>query len=281
MKLSSNSAISYVPGGGDVSKALKSCTHMSIGAHPDDIEIMSFHGIKQCYRKNSFVGVVACDGAGSARSGAYSKITDKQMIVIRQEEQKKAADLGKYGALVMLNHTSSAVKDVKNKLVTEDLVHLFQSAKPKTVYLHNLADKHETHVALTLKCLLALRRLPKAQRPKKIYGCEVWRSLDWLSDKSKVALSTSGNVKLAMKLCQVHRSQVQGGKRYDLGTLGRRSANATFFESTKADVESGLSFAMDLTPLMNARVFSPKAFIKKHLLVLEKEIFQFLKTASK
>ena len=45
-------------------------------------------------------------------------------------------------------------------------------------------------------------------------------------------------------------SQICGGKRYDLATMGRRRANATYFESHGVDVATGLSYAMDLTPLI-------------------------------
>ena len=41
-----------------------------------------------------------------------------------------------------------------------------------------------------------------------------------------------------------------GGKRYDLATAGRRLAHATYYASHGTDQESALSFAMDLTPLV-------------------------------
>ena len=48
----------------------------------------------------------------------------------------------------------------------------------------------------------------------------------------------------------VFDSQIAGGKRYDLATLGRRSANATFFDSHATDAATQLIFGMDLTPLV-------------------------------
>ena len=56
--------------------------------------------------------------------------------------------------------------------------------------------------------------------------------------------------KLAAKLNGVFDSQIAGGKRYDLATLGRRSANATFFDSHATDAATQLIFGMDLTPLI-------------------------------
>jgi hypothetical protein len=40
-------------------------------------------------------------------------------------------------------------------------------------------------------------------------------------------------------------------KRYDLAAYGRRSANATFFESPATDRASQIIFGIDLTPLTN------------------------------
>ncbi len=45
-------------------------------------------------------------------------------------------------------------------------------------------------------------------------------------------------------------SQIVGGKRYDLASLGRRRANATYFESHAVDACQMMNFGMDLTPLI-------------------------------
>ena len=44
--------------------------------------------------------------------------------------------------------------------------------------------------------------------------------------------------------------RVSGGKRYDLASMGRRRANATYFASHGVDMTMGLSYGMDLTPLI-------------------------------
>jgi hypothetical protein len=80
--------------------------------------------------------------------------------------------------------------------------------------------------------------------------CEVWRNLDWLPDEDKVLMDGSGRENLAIALNGVFDSQIAGGKRYDLATIGRRSSNATFFESHVTDKTTQLNFGMDLTPLI-------------------------------
>src|SRR3989339_678250 len=56
--------------------------------------------------------------------------------------------------------------------------------------------------------------------------------------------------KKAAYLGEVFDSQIAGGKRYDLATMGRRLANATYSESHSIDKANYVSFAMDLTPLI-------------------------------
>ena len=123
--------------------------------------------------------------------------------------------------------------------------------KPKYLYTHNLADKHETHVATALKVIAALRTLAPEERPEKVYGCEVWRDLDWVCDEEKVFMDCGPHPNLMRCLSAVFDSQIVGGKRYDLAAEGRRLANATFSASHACDTYTALNYAMDLTPLMD------------------------------
>ncbi len=242
----------FIPDGIAEEQALKRTTHLCVAAHQDDIEFMAYSPIAERFgRKDKwFCGVVVTDGAGSPRNGLYADYTDEQMKAVRIEEQKKAAMRGEYGAQFMLGHSSKQVKDKSGKEIVKDLVEIFKAAKPKYVYLHNLADKHETHVATALKAIQALRELNTDELPEKVYGCEVWRNLDWLNDDEKVYLDCSAHPNLSRALSSVFDSQIIGGKRYDLAAEGRRFANATFSESHACDTYSMLNYAMDLTPIV-------------------------------
>ena len=114
-----------------------------------------------------------------------------------------------------------------------------------------MADKHETHVAVLLKVIQAIREIPRDAHPKKIYGCEVWRGLDWLADGNKIMLDVSLNPNIACSLLGVFDSQISGGKRYDRATIGRRIANATFGETHNTDEATNIIYAMDLMPLID------------------------------
>ena len=242
----------FVPDGTPEAGALARITHLGIGAHQDDLEFMAIHGILECFCQpgRSFGGITCGDGKGSPRSGSYARYTDEQMQAVRRQEQRAAAVIGRYGLMAQLDYPSRVIKDPADHTLREELERLLSVMHPQVVYTHNLADKHDTHVAVALTVVQALRELPATQRPSKVYGCEVWRDLDWVTDAEKVLLDVSGHENLAAALNGVFDSQITGGKRYDLATHGRRRANATFLESHATDQADQLCFAMDLTPLV-------------------------------
>jgi LmbE family N-acetylglucosaminyl deacetylase len=252
MKLHQSSAEIIVPDGKPIAAALERITHLGIGAHQDDLEFMAFHGILNCFAsgKNWFGGAVCTNGSGSARSGPYADYTDAQMMTVRRREQNAAAMIGRYGVMIQLDHPSSVAKSPTDPRLKEDLKQILAAACPEFVYTHNLADKHDTHIGVVIAALQAMRELPPEQRPQHVWGCEVWRNLDWLPDADKVLMDVSGRTNLAAALNGVFDSQIAGGKRYDLATAGRRAANATFFESHQTDKTTELIFGMDLTPLV-------------------------------
>jgi LmbE family N-acetylglucosaminyl deacetylase len=253
MRFHLDTAEIYIPDGQPEEKALARTTHLAISAHQDDLEIMAAGPILECYQQEDkwFTGIVVTDGRGSPRADLYENYTDEEMRLVRFKEQRKAAYVGEYAAQVMLDYSSKAVKDGQNQQPVDDLLALLQIARPRFVYTHNLADKHDTHVAVALKVIAAVRRLPSEMRPEKLYGCEVWRDLDWMVDSDKVGFDLTAHENLQAALLGVIDSQIAGGKRYDLASMGRRRANATYFESHGIDVTLGLSFAIDLSPLVH------------------------------
>jgi LmbE family N-acetylglucosaminyl deacetylase len=262
MKLTNPDADVFVPDGAAVGDALTRTTHLAIGAHQDDLEFMALHGILECFGRSDrwFTGVTMTDGSGSARSGPYGRFSDDEMSRVRVAEQRKAAVVGEYGCQIQLMFPSAIVKDSRERSPVADLTKVLANARPEVVYLHNPADKHDTHVAAVLHCIAALRALPSAQRPATVYGCEIWRSLDWLNDVDKQVLPVDAHPNLAASLSAVFDSQITGGKRYDTAILGRRTANATFFESHATDKNNALSWAMDLTPLVKDASLSPAEY---------------------
>jgi LmbE family N-acetylglucosaminyl deacetylase len=242
----------FIPDGLSIEGALGRTTHLAIAAHQDDIEIMAAAPILACYQQPDkwFTGVVVADGRGSPRDGLYKHYSDEEMRLVRFKEQRKAAVVGEYAAQIMLDYPSRTIKDGTKTGVMEDLVSLLKAAGPNVVYTHNLADKHDTHVSVTLRVIQAIRSVSESERPDLLYGCEVWRDLDWMLDGDKVSFDVSSHENLQAALVGVFDSQIAGGKRYDLATIGRRRANATYFQSHGVDTTQGLTYAMDLTPLI-------------------------------
>lgn len=256
MKFSQPSADLYAPGGKDPWAGLSSTTHLGIGAHADDLEILAFPGIAACFQhpKNRFSGIVVTDGAGAPRSGPFAQTSDVELIQLRRAEQRRAADLGHYASVIQLAHPSPAVRQSDRSAVIGDLVKIFEAAQPQTLYLHNPADRHETHIAVLIACIEALRQLPESSRPKEIYGCEVWGDLDWVPSSHVVRLPCPAPETLGTSLLDCFQSQIAGGKRYDRAALGRRYAQATFGNPNQPDSEQEIVLALDLRPLLDTNL---------------------------
>jgi LmbE family N-acetylglucosaminyl deacetylase len=266
MKFNLDTARIFIPEGITPEAALGRTTHLAIGAHQDDLEIMAIDGILQCFQQENrwFSGVIVTNGSGSPRDDLYKNYTDDEMRAVRVKEQQKAAIVGEYSAQVLLDYPSSALKDVYNKQPVEDITRILELASPDVVYTHNLVDKHDTHISVALRVIEAVRCLPADKRPQHLYGCEVWRDLDWLPDEDKVAFDVSHHENLQAALLGIFDSQICGGKRYDLASMGRRRANATYFSSHGVDTTTGMTFAMDLTPLIEAPGINILAYLDEY-----------------
>jgi LmbE family N-acetylglucosaminyl deacetylase len=274
MKFHLDTAEVFIPDNLLTEKALQRTTHLCIAAHPDDIEIMAAQPILECYQKEDkwFTGVVVTDGHGSPRKGIYANYSDEEMRLIRREEQHKAAKLGEYSAVVMLDYPSNMVKDGKSTAVMEDIITILKVSHPEMVFTHNLADKHDSHVAVTLQVISALRSLPETDHPCRLYGCEGWRDLDWMLDDEKQCFDLSAREDLQFALLNVFDSQISGGKHYDIAAMARRRANATFADMHNVDAWSGVSYAMDMTPLLMDASISPEQLVHDMIVRFSKDV---------
>lgn len=254
----------YIPDGATPETAFERTTHVGVGAHPDDIEIGGYPAVLECFKdpvKWLFGTLIVTEGGGSPgkRDVDYSYEDTKS---IRMREQKEAADIGKYSGVVFLSSHSNIVKNRKrSEGIIEDLKYLINVCRPSAIYTHALTDRDNTHMAVALRTIEALRELPKKARPSRLYGCEVWGSLDWLVDKDKITFDVSGYDKLAKSLLNVFKSQKAVGKEYEIAVIGRRKANATFFDPHKPQEASDFIFGMDMTRLIRDTGLDPETFV--------------------
>ncbi len=270
----------HIPDGTPGEAALSRTTHLGIGAHQDDLEFMALHGILACFQRTDhwFGGITCTDGAGSSRTGAYADYSDDQMKTVRVAEQNTAAQIGQYSFMAQLAHPSAHAKSAGQRAsLSEDLLGLLKATQPEVVYTHNPFDKHATHIGVLLATLDAIHQLPAAERPRQLFGCEVWRGLDWLPDAEKTVHDVSAHPNLAAALNGVFDSQITGGKRYDLAVEGRRMANATFFSSHCVDHANRVQYAIDLSDLINSKA-PLENFMHDKLGAFTSETFGLLKS---
>jgi LmbE family N-acetylglucosaminyl deacetylase len=254
----------FIPDGLPESIALARTTHLGIGAHPDDLEIMALHGILSCSREQDrwFGGITCTSGAGSIRQGEICAIGIEELTKRRHQEQNEAARIGKYSFMAQLGLHSPDIQENPTECLTNRLLPILSACHPDMVYTHNPADKHPTHIAVLKAVIEAYRQLPAGLRPGRLLGCEVWRNLDWVSDSQKVVLSIEDPDHLAPRLIGVYKSQISAGKQYDKAIEGRRRANATFYQTLSQDAAEQAIYAIDMTPMLEDRTLTLEQFIR-------------------
>lgn len=239
-------------------------SHLAIGAHSDDLEIMAYHGVSECYEsdQNVFSGITVTNGVGSPQNEA-EKLDTEALRLVRQEEQVTAAEMGRYGFIAQLDYSSAAVKADDHSQIVMEILNLLEKSRPRVVYLHQPGDKHPTHIAVLRASMEALRMMREEERPEAVYGCEVWRDLDWLPDDKKVYLPTSQYPELALNIISVFQSQISAGVAYDRGTVGRRLANGTFADPHVVRNGDSFTLAIDLMPAVRGEVSLREMVLKE------------------
>ncbi len=256
----------FIPDGATLEVAMERATMLAIGAHPDDIEILAVPGILKAFQAggNQLFGLVATTGGGTLRSVDDAELSYLEMRETRTEEQKQAASLGQYSGVVLLNYGSAEIKDACYHAPDKDLQAVIQAVRPREVYMHNPFDRHDTHVAVCMRGIAALRAVAAQTgwMPQHVYGCEAWRGLDWLVHCDRTALPVHDPNHLSDRLLRVYKSQFLSEKQYDLAARGRRIVNATYQESQALGSEHEMAFAVDLMPLLEDPTIAVSTYVK-------------------
>jgi hypothetical protein len=238
------------------------------------MEMMAYHGISLCLNREDLwmTGAVVTDGSDECWSSLYYQAGREPGERLQPKEQHKAACVGEYSAQIQLGYSTEKVKVSRDDAVVDELVAILERCRPGVVYLHNPTDQDNTHVAVFLRALNALRKLPRDCHPQRVYGCELLGSLDWLLDEDKEMLSGSAHPSIASSIAGVFDSRNREAKRYDRAKAGRCLANATYRVSSISDRETAVDYAMDLTPLIRDDHLSVANYTCEYIRRFQKDI---------
>ena len=252
---------------------------LAIGAHHDDIEVMAMDGILKAYgsKKYSFYACVLSDGAHFSKMGKYSDISDKEMIETRNQEQIRASQIGEYANLVFLKHTREDIENNEKDVVIKNIQKVILEVQPDVVYTHNIFDKGDIHTLTAIRVIEAILGLEEDKRPRLLYGCEIFRSLDWLPDKYKVVFDLSENKELQSRLIGVYDTRMEQSRNYNKAVVGRKLAHATFGNSNSSiDEEKLIWYGINLTPVIQKGITLDE-YCVKILNDFNKELLEYIK----
>lgn len=248
----------YSPLGLEPSAAKKRTRALAIGAHPDDIEFMCLDPIIRHRNARSFGGLIVTSGSGSLKAPQHAALSPAEYAELRWEEQKQAASLGGYAFVDSLNIESSELKTSAGfKTLTRRLKEYLVEFEIEELYMHQPFDRHDSHVRVAFAVLTVLRELAPERRPKQVFGCEVWRNLDWAPKNSKVLRPlSSADLELQVRLAEVFKSQAdpKDAKDYVSALVGRKTANAVFQEGLVGDSGVAQEVYIDLNPWVESKL---------------------------
>lgn len=233
----------------------KNLSIVAIGAHPDDVELMALPEIAAALeRRCTLHAVVCCDGA--AGDG------ERSVIDVRRSEARAAAAIGGFD-LTLLERESSDVRGAGFGDLVEELRTLVAGGDADVVLTHAPTDRHPTHVAVCAAVVEALRAVPTERRPARLFGREVWGSLDWLGADA-VRRDIGQLSDLLHRLLGAHQSQL-AMRPFDAAARGRAVANAVFFDPREPFEAGGELLALDLTPAIEDGGPSLRALVEMAL----------------
>ncbi len=245
---------------------------LGVGAHQDDLEFMCFNAISDGREAGGFSGVILTNGSGSTRNPEHEPLSPEKYSLVRNREQIKAANIGGYRQIIQLNHPSVDVKMANPKEAIQEMFEILTEMRPQIIYTHNPFDKHLSHIATLNVVVKAILEMPLIDRPKQLFGCEVWRGLDWLPSKFKLVWPIDDSGALRDQLTQCFPSQSGRSKNYAQAIKGRRQCNATFLDGYQKDQFQHAEYGIDLGVLIGEKPKSLASFCEEVLEEFQQEI---------
>ncbi len=157
-------AMKYIPTSNKKGKQVA----MGFAVEAGEIEVISSAHISDilCEGNRSFVGVITRTPHDVLPCGDYEAYSENDMVSVRLHESIKAANIGSYQALYLLN--DGELEEVNEELVN-DYYDLLFTYKPDIVYTYSPLDRNKEHIISLKALLLALSKL-EDYFPEHIYA---------------------------------------------------------------------------------------------------------------
>jgi len=251
---------------GDLAACLDAAVRISVGAHPDDAEIMAGPMMLEATDTNPWLTIILTNGAATNNTlnGEYSQYTPEELTNMRQLEQRQAAQFADVPMIMCKFPTPAITGDMgenTHQNVRVTMRGLFGAMQSLTiVYGHNSSDEHDTHVHTFAEQVEALRTLSdKRLKDIKIWGMEVWGILH-VAKQRLLKIPVENETLLAKwhEMIGFYKSQIAGqGRDYSEATIDRARGNAGYQTHPHGmNPSPGLLLAVDLTDLVKNKSMS-------------------------
>ncbi|MCH9756907.1 MAG: 6-phosphogluconolactonase [Gammaproteobacteria bacterium] len=243
----------------DLADHLGAAVNISVGAHPDDAEIMAGPMMLEATKANPWLTIIMTNGAAANNTlnGKYSQLTPEALTKMRQKEQRLAAQFANV-PVIMLNLPTPAITGDMDKATRQKsrttMRGLFSAMEHlRTIYGHNPQDKHDTHVNVFVEQVEALRALsPERLKTIKIWGMEVWGRLHVANERLLTIPVDEKTLLKWQEMISFYQSQIDGQGRDYSDTTIYRARNHAGYETHPhgGNPPPGLILAADLTDLV-------------------------------
>lgn len=155
-------AMKYVPTSNKKGKIVTLC----FGVEAGDVEVIgsSLCGQVLADGARSFIGVIARTPHDITPTHLYSDYTEEDMVSIRLHEAIKAANIGSYQSLYLLNY--GELEEVNEELIN-DYIELINTYRPETIVTFSPLEDDPERIVCLKSVLIALERV-KDYKPSKV-----------------------------------------------------------------------------------------------------------------
>lgn len=202
---------------------------MGFGVEIGDLERISSSYINDnfCDGNRCFVGVISRAPHNILGKNLYAGYSDQDMISIRMQEAVKAANIGSYASLYLLNYAS--LKEEKNFLLS-DYKNLLNNYRPDVIFTFSPFDDDIDHIVSLTVLIEAIKQI-KNYSPKHIFAVNTFGDFGAFNPEGLIHLNLSKQRDLINSLISVYVSIKEEGKVLVPGTTAFDLSSNIFEEN--------------------------------------------------